>query len=291
MQEHKLRQILNSSRSLSAIAPNSSVYVPIPSDARNEPPYLRVDRTAWQTSALQAAAIESYTLPSRLRPVDGRRFMLGDMEMAINRDGMRRIAELELSATDPSELSASTNNGTVQRDSRMTNGANDNFSDSKANTERYDIRLFGSRLGTQAHTVNGHANGRDHIFGRVESLRGDWKSPDEIEESNIAARDRFASSGDTTVLRYQTDLLFPILSSFPKVFDIRTSDQNGVAIRAALSTNTGVSKRLESLEQIVRRSIGISVDERTTVSEGLKTMAEEYVEGWDSDMGSDDDDL
>lgn len=217
--------------------------------------------------------------------------MLGDMEMAINRDGMRRIADLELSATDPSQLLDSTNGDTSQRDTRMMNGVDKTTSDEETENERYDIRLFDSQVGSQVQTVNGHSNARDHIFGRVESFRGNWKPLEEIEEGNIAARDRFASSGDTTILRYQTDLLFPMLSSFPKIFDIHTGEQNSIAIRAALSTTAGVSRRLDSLEQIVRRSIGISVDERTTISEGLRGMAEEYVEGWDSDMGSGDDDL
>jgi hypothetical protein len=40
----------------------------------------------------------------------------------------------------------------------------------------------------------------------------------------------------------------------------------------------------------VRRATGLAVVERTTVSEGLRALADEYLEDWDGDFGSEDDD-
>lgn len=262
----------------------------------------------WQIGALQAAAIESVTLPARLRPVDGRTVLLGDFDMTLNRDGPRKIAGLEYGASNADDLLGDSA-ASGDSDHRMTNGATDDDRGEEPHTDRFEIGLLPTNEPQGRNSVNGQGRLRDHIFGRVDSLRGAWRPAVEIEESNMASRDRFADGrGLTTityaskihvqftlfrltVTRHQSSLLFPLLSSFPHIFDINTGGKDRLAIRAALTTSTAIAQRLQYLEQIVRRLASVNIDDRSGLGEALRGMTEEYTEGWDSDLSSDDDDL
>lgn len=91
-------------------------------------------------------------------------------------------------------------------------------------------------------------------------------------------------------IRYYTDLRFPLLDSFPRIY----TDAGGAPLQgsmdaaAALSTDSSVSNRLKLLRINVVQSIG--VEDRETLSNDLAEMAEEYHEGWSSgsDEGEDD---
>jgi hypothetical protein len=63
-----------------------------------------------------------------------------------------------------------------------------------------------------------------------------------------------------------------------------------LAIKSSLSTSTLVAERVRNLETAARRMIGI--EEREALCDGLRTIAEEYEEGWsdDDDSGEYDDD-
>jgi len=78
---------------------------------------------------------------------------------------------------------------------------------------------------------------------------------------------------------------FPMLDSFPQIF-AQAGPSTALSIKTSLSTDTEVALRINSLKQIVNRSIAI--DEREALSNSLGEIAEAYEEGWDS--GSDEDD-
>jgi hypothetical protein len=84
--------------------------------------------------------------------------------------------------------------------------------------------------------------------------------------------------------RYQTPLGFPILETYPRIFDINTTSKN-TKIHAALSTSSSIADSIRQLERSVRGLVPFA--ERENVLNGLRTIAEEYIEGWES--GSDDD--
>ncbi|KAJ5409232.1 uncharacterized protein N7487_003591 [Penicillium crustosum] len=66
---HQFKKDTNKARSLCSISPLASLYSPIIDVPHNLPGYLNVDRQSeWQKTALLASAIETVTLPSRLRP-------------------------------------------------------------------------------------------------------------------------------------------------------------------------------------------------------------------------------
>jgi hypothetical protein len=80
------------------------VYVPVVAALNSErrPSYLKMDEgSMWHTSALQVAAVESATLPSRLKGVENGSFR--SVEEIVNRGGQRKIWGLEMSVEGAGE--------------------------------------------------------------------------------------------------------------------------------------------------------------------------------------------
>lgn len=91
-----------------------------------------------------------------------------------------------------------------------------------------------------------------------------------------------------TVLRYTVPLLFPLLNSYPAaIFDVGSGQATKLAVHAGLTTSTAVASQVRTLEQLVRRLVG--VEERETLCNELQVIAEEYDEGWNSGTDSDED--
>jgi len=91
-----------------------------------------------------------------------------------------------------------------------------------------------------------------------------------------------------TTSRYTAPLLFPILDSFPSIFDVGSGHTEKLAVHAGLTTSTAVAEQVRAIEQIVKRLV--AVDEREALCNGLQVIAEEYDEGWDGDLTDSDDD-
>ena len=83
---------MNKARSIYAISPQSSFYTPIIDPPTRLPSTFNLDRQSeWQTSALASSAVESVTLPSRLRPFH-------DFESSLaGEDDSHKIFELQSS--------------------------------------------------------------------------------------------------------------------------------------------------------------------------------------------------
>lgn len=97
MQHRQFKKDINKAKSLYSISPQSNLYVPIVDVPQRLPGYLHVDRQSqWQTTALISSALETVTLPSRLRPYhDFESSLAGD-------DGGHTIFELQ-STIDPKQ--------------------------------------------------------------------------------------------------------------------------------------------------------------------------------------------
>ncbi|KAJ5586494.1 hypothetical protein N7450_006281 [Penicillium hetheringtonii] len=141
VQRHKqLKKDTNKAKSLYSISPQSTLYVPVIDIPQKLPRSLQVDRhSEWQTTALLSSALETVTLPSRLRPYH-------DFEASLAGDGGRHTI-FELQSTLNPENSNS--------------GGNDDESP-KARTD-FDIDF--SYDGEQGKTPS--------IFNQVQVLRGD----------------------------------------------------------------------------------------------------------------------
>lgn len=135
-QHRQLKKDVNKAKSLYSISPQSNIYVPIVDVPQRLPDYLHVDRQSeWYTTALISSALETVTLPSRLRPYhDFEASLTGD-------DGRHNIFELQstLNPQHPSNEEEST----------------------EAETE-FDIDL----------TYDGEDGESAHIFNQVQVWRG-----------------------------------------------------------------------------------------------------------------------
>jgi hypothetical protein len=180
---------------MEVLAEQSSVYVPISNKPTGLPSYLTMDgSSSWHIGAMQAVALESITLPSRLRSSENGRASLGNLEEVINSTGKRRIAKLEMSVADPAVLSEEASAHITQPEksgstvSRQTSDDDDQLADFDIDVFTKDYRNSSSRIGK-----------KEHIFGRVESSRGEW-TISSIDERD--PHDRFAEG--PTVQKYVT---------------------------------------------------------------------------------------
>jgi hypothetical protein len=237
----------------------------------------------WHTSALQASAVESVTIPSRLKTtVDRSRTTLDDIEAIFTGEAKRNILQLDFSVKDPDdEIEPQMNGaGPSEHDNRMANGYSDT-DDTSTEPQVLEIDLF--RVPPE---TSGRRN-RMHTFARMDLFRGDWLLERDVEdrEADYPSRPR---ANQALIKQYNTSQLLPLPSSYPSIFQFpshRSTEE--LAIHAALSSSTGVAERIRYLADIVRRSVG--VEEREGLRADLLTMAEEYVEGWEEGSSEEDD--
>ncbi|KAJ9638395.1 mtDNA inheritance, partitioning of the mitochondrial organelle [Coniosporium tulheliwenetii] len=285
--EQQLQKLVNIAKSIHELSTQASVYVPVSSKPVSAPGYLSMDETSrWHTSGLQAAAIESMTLPSRLRTAGGQRGTLQDMEAAFNSDGNRRIAKFEFSVADEGALKEALDSRVPQmNDSRRKVRIMDahNGGDEPPQLADFDMDLSASDFPKMTQRKLGK---KTHVFGGAETSRGRWRTEGEVDADRGAVRNRFDEG--PKIHRYHTSLLFPVLDSFPGIFKVGdTAGSGSLAVRSALSTSTSVADRIRNIEQVVRRLV--SLDEREALCNGLQSICEEYEEGWDSESEEEDD--
>ncbi|KAJ5819130.1 hypothetical protein N7474_004721 [Penicillium riverlandense] len=261
VQRHRqIKKDVNKARSLCSISPQCNLYVPIMDLPPKLPGYLNVDRhSEWQTSALISSAVETVTLPSRLRPYQQFEASLaGD-------DGTHNIFELQ---------------STIVQDAGQHRSLNEDGS-SEVET-KFDIDF----------TYGGEDSKTPHIFNQIQVTRGS-------EPGNQTASLDASGSGDIGHLRklrlyhskpmlhsYHTPLHFPQLDSFPHGMFTPPKTGSGVDIFAALTTSSRTAERIKAIEATAARMV--SVDEREALVNGLGEIRETYQTGWSS--GSDEED-
>ncbi|TIA44226.1 tubulin nucleotide-binding domain-like protein [Aureobasidium pullulans] len=281
--DKQILQVANVAQSIHQISSQASMYIPLTTLPDVLPPYVHLNGSSkWHTSALQLLAMESMTLPTRLRAGQQGRSSFADIETLLSNDGNRRIAQLNMSIKDPSELEGEADGNAGQHDSRMNNFTNGNHGHDDSNTKDLDIDMQPKTANLTGERGNDHR--RTHVFSQLQSLRGKWKSNLEIEDTNLASRDRFGHG--PRVESHQSSLLFPVIDSFPQVFASGNVVQK-LAVNVSLSTTTSVAQRVRAVERIARSIIGI--DEREALCDGLVGICEEYEDGWESGSESDDD--
>lgn len=190
-QERQILQTANIAQSLYQISPQASLYIPLTTSPSRLPSYLSLDPTSkWHTSALQALALESLTLATRLRSTIPGRASLDEYETVLSNDSTRKIATAHFSAQDPAILDSASKSA-EKADSRIHNNhTNGSAQDSETASPELDVDLQPDTLPS---VVRRQAGARkNHVFSRVESLRGKWKAAVEIEDLNLASRDRYA---------------------------------------------------------------------------------------------------
>lgn len=276
--ERRMLQLSNAAQSLHSVVPHSSLYIPLSTLPQRLPQNVTVDASSrWHTSALQAAIVESLTLPSRLKDDEQGQARFGEMEMTLGGDGRRPVVDATLSMEDPANLSGDALPGSTN-DARLTNGSGNTASQ---HNKAQDISFLPEvpRSGGRREPAS-----RNKTFTKIECARGPWNSSLEIQEANLSSRDRFATGSRLTI--HQTPLLYPVLSSSPKIFQF-AGNLDKLAVTASLATTTRMAKHVRDMAGFARVAYG--VDEREAVYDGLSGIAEEYEEGF-SDLSSEESD-
>ena len=280
--DRQMLQMANLAQSVLGVDTSAATHIPLTSFPRPLPSYVSLDAASqWHTSALQATLLESVTLPTRLRSTDTARATFDQLETTLNNDGKRRILSASMSADDPAQLENELQVG-CSRDVRMTNGLPEE--DYEVDNEELDISMFPS-MSTLPSSSGRRLGRRVHIFGKAECVRGPWEAQVGSNASSDITRDRFTEGPRTAT--HNTQLLFPVLPSYPRIFDFADRPEK-LAIKATVSTSTAVADQIRELERASRRLI--SVDEREALCDGLFAISDEYEEGWTGDDESDDDD-
>lgn len=190
---------------------HASMYIPMSIPPTQLPQYVHIDRySQWHTSALLSAALESITLPTRLKHDTQKHGFVGDLEAALNVNGNQRIAQLQCSILDPNHSPLITTHGST--DDRVPSGSNcilveedgHNLADSKL-----DMNFSWSNARSISPLLTQH-NKSDHVFGAVENTRTkiEIAKDEETDKDNINyARKRRRSAGLPVIERFVTAAL------------------------------------------------------------------------------------
>ncbi|KAK2733617.1 mtDNA inheritance, partitioning of the mitochondrial organelle [Onygenales sp. PD_40] len=263
----------NIARSVNDISPQASAYVPIMDPPRRLPAYVNSDlRSEWYASALVSAAIESVTLPTRLRSHRGVESWLPAQ------DRPQQIFSLQAAIVSEKDLESYIS---PEAEKEILQ-AEDEIEQDEALLKGYDLDFSWSNLA--------HSNKRVHVFGQVQINRG-FSTESNIAPELMGQPSRMQSLKSlTTVQRFHTPLSFPILDSFPhNLFAGQGTPASGskLSVRASLSTTTQIGEKVKELQKFAARVVG--VDEREALMNGLGEIAEAYQESWESESDSGDD--
>lgn len=185
-------KLSNTARSISEVSSQASVYIPITLPSNPLPPYIKMDPgSQWHVSGLFSTALETMTLPSRLRSRNGQRETLDQLASAINVNGNQNIAKLQMSIINKpeSEQANGTSYTVEQQDIRMRESKGHYASDHSEDLAPFDMSFFpSSDLPTG---VRGPKSTKGtHIFGQVESSRGSDLSENDDARHDFDGQER-----------------------------------------------------------------------------------------------------
>ncbi|KAK7712531.1 mtDNA inheritance, partitioning of the mitochondrial organelle [Diaporthe eres] len=276
--DKRLLRLVNKAKSLTEIYKQASLVIPVAIPSSLSPRLrnaLSLDTSSsWHTSALLSAAIESATLPSRLKD-NLNRDSLGTMTDLLNLHGKQTVASLQMSFSGTGETPRSEDVGDEPQDGL-----------------RLDLDLRpADDLGDGRKQQNGYHR-TPKIFSQVLASRGERAGDDDEGGDSDEEDDRTRRRGQREAIsrRYRSTLSYPLPDSFPHIFKDGKGEElkGGAAVTTSLSTDAALSGRLKSLRATVTRLIG--VEDRETLSNELAEMADEYHEGWSSGSDSGEDD-
>ena len=191
-------KLSNTARSVSEIASQASLFIPMSLPSTMLPSYVTIDpKSQWHVSALLCTAFESVTLPSRLKPRDGSRETLDQISSALNINGNQNIAKLRMSIDQkaalnghdrPGRLEVGAQGSDVRIPSReRSTDANPITSTDEDDGARLDMDFFPTEA-TEGRDQQ--SNKRAHVFGQAESYRDDEDQEGEQANKEEAGLER-----------------------------------------------------------------------------------------------------
>ncbi|PWY90127.1 protein dml1 [Aspergillus heteromorphus CBS 117.55] len=262
----QFKRDLNKARSVHAISPQASLYTPIIAPPSRIPKSIYIQpQSEWYTSALVSSALESVTLPTRLRPYhDFEASLAGD-------DSIHKIFELQSTiVTDEGHAD--------QRRAKPTSDIDGEDAKSQIQTE-FDLDF----------TYDGIDSRKSHIFNQLQISRGmdprEQEEPIAKEEEAMLRRKRHFNS-EPMFQRFHSSLYFPVLDSFPRDMFPLLQSKGKISVVAALTASSRTAEKIKAFERLAGRVAG--VDERENLVNGLGEIRETYETGWMSDSEFDD---
>ncbi|KAB8274284.1 tubulin domain-containing protein [Aspergillus minisclerotigenes] len=264
----QLKRDMNKARTICSISPQSSLYTPIIDPPSHTLSKVHFDpHSEWHTTALISSAMESVTLPTRLRQFhDFESSLAGD-------DGTHKIFELQSSVT--ADDGANKQHLPVKGPLTETNASEQGAAKSQA---KFELDF----------TYDGRGSSNSHIFNQLQVWRGTNLDQDKgsvaQEDIGLSRKQRYYNSAPM-FQSFHTPLAFPILDSYPSHM-FSGAKQNKINVLAALTASSRTAERIKVLETVAGRIIG--VNERETLVNGLGEIRESYETGWSSDSDFDD---
>ena len=173
----------NVSRTLVETHDQASLYLPIALPPGDLPQYITMNRDSeWHVGALLSAAVETATLPSRLRDSRPRMGYMHDIEASLNVNGNQHIAECQCSVVDPRAWEP---NGTP-----LTGAALDiRMPGTEGEPDEEDSHEVASDLDMTFLSASGPSHDfrrtGAHIFARVDNLRGYLDDVDPLDDEDV----------------------------------------------------------------------------------------------------------
>ncbi|KAM0248156.1 hypothetical protein ACHAQJ_009573 [Trichoderma viride] len=246
-------RLANTALSLNEACAQASMVVPLSVPEGRLPSGVAIDSSStWHVSALLATAVESASLQSRLRP-DGKTHPvnLADMAQCLNVSGRQTLANMRM-AVGPQAVDL------------------DELPD-------MDLSQIGySKDGVKMRSSSSRA------FGRLSNIRRPDGASDESTTNQRPV------IGSTVVQNYETSLLYPLLDSFPSIYNYQPQDEN-ISVHTSLASDGSIVYKMKNLRTQVAPTI--SLEERENLVNGLAELGAAYEDDWSSGSDSDDDDL
>ena len=237
-------KLSNTSRSISEISAQASVLVPLTLPSKALPLYMAFSpQSEWHVSALLASAVESITLPSRLKLSHSSRETLTLLANSLNVNGNQTIAKIQMSIGEKTAINGShaENGVTGKNDSRMSNDNNlkdDSYVNGDDEANPLDMDFFPTETGEQ---IRGPRRAKKvHVFGRNEIFRttGDPKLPSSTGADGGYERARRRAAGLTIIQRLVG--LFFLPGKLPKLpFSLGRTNFSSNTVCASANLATG----------------------------------------------------
>ncbi|KAL7940910.1 tubulin nucleotide-binding domain-like protein [Trichoderma barbatum] len=251
-------RLANTAMSLNQACAQASMVVPLAVPDSRVSSGIAVDNNSpWHVSALLATAAESASLQSRLR-LDGTSQLLGmaDMAQCLNVSGRQTLANM-----------------------RMAVGPKAEDSD-----ELPELDL--SQIGSSKDAVKMGSSSK-RAFGRLSCLRASDDSSKEAATESAANQRPII--GNTVVRNYETPLLYPLLDSFPSIYNYDLKGRESIPVRTSIASDGSILYKMKHLRSQVAPFI--SLEERENLVNGLADLGAAYEDDWSSGSDEDDDDL
>lgn len=215
MQAKQFLKLSNTAHSLAGMSSSASLYTPLALPSQALPTYVDLDRRSeWHRSALLSTAVESMTLPSRLKPREGVRQSLDGLAASLNVNGNQKIARLKLSIgfdavqEETNGVHSGLNPGPTEAlqsrsDARMPlqNGRASVVPAVDDDDVMFDMDLFPTYDPSSSRGRN--TSMKCHIFGQAEAFRGVGTDAHlEADDFDGLTRARRRAAGLPIIYRY-----------------------------------------------------------------------------------------